>query len=41
MARAKGKPKPKEKKPTAFEVCELIIKAVAAIAALITAIKWW
>ena len=29
------------KKPTAFEIAELIIEAVAAIAALITAIKWW
>lgn len=29
------------KKPTAFEITELIIKAVVAIAALITAIKWW
>lgn len=32
--------KPK-KKPTAFEVADLIIKAVVAIAALITAVKWW
>lgn len=32
--------KPTEK-PTPFEVAELIIKAVVAIAALITAIKWW
>lgn len=29
------------KKPTAFEITELIIKAVLAIAALITAIRWW
>ena len=29
------------KKPTAFEITELIIKAVVAIAALITAIRWW
>lgn len=29
------------KKPTAFEIAELIIEAVAAIAALIAAIKWW
>lgn len=29
------------KKPTAFEVTQLVIEAVAAIAALITAIKWW
>lgn len=31
----------KNKKPTAYEIAELIIKAVVAIAALITAIKWW
>ncbi len=31
----------KKKKPTAFEVAELIIEAIVAIAALITAIKWW
>lgn len=29
------------KKPTNIEIADLIIKAVAAIAALITAIKWW
>lgn len=29
------------KKPTAYEIAELIIKAVVAAAALITAIKWW
>lgn len=29
------------KKPTAFEVADLIIKAVVAISALITAVKWW
>lgn len=29
------------KKPTAEEVVELIIKAVVALAALITAIRWW
>lgn len=31
----------KQKKPTAYEIAELIIKAVVAAAALITAIKWW
>lgn len=31
----------KNKKPTTIEIVELIIKAVVAIAALITAIKWW
>lgn len=29
------------KKPTAHETVELIIKALLAIAALITAIRWW
>ena len=29
------------KKPTAFEIAELVIKAVVAAAALITAIRWW
>ncbi len=33
--------KKKQKKPTTFEIAELIIKAVVATAALITAIKWW
>lgn len=37
-----NKPKHKAKeKPTAYEIAELIIKAVVATAALITAIKWW
>lgn len=31
----------KQKKPTTYEIVELIIKAVVAAAALITAIKWW
>lgn len=31
----------RNKKPTTFEIVELIIKALVAIAALITAIKWW
>ena len=29
------------KKPTTYEIIELMLKAVTAIAALITAIKWW
>lgn len=33
--------KDKNKKPTAFEIVELIIEAIVAISALITAIKWW
>lgn len=33
--------KGKNKKPTAFEIVELIIEAIVAISALITAIKWW
>lgn len=32
--------KPK-KKLTAYEITEIIIEAVVAIAALITAIRWW
>ena len=35
------KKKKRKEKPTAFEIAELIIKAIVAIAALITAIKWW
>lgn len=35
------KKKKQKEKPTAFEITELIIKAVVAVAALITAIKWW
>ncbi len=31
----------KQKKPTTIEIVELTIKAVVALAALITAIKWW
>ena len=31
----------KHKKITTIEIAELIIKAVVAAAALITAIKWW
>lgn len=33
--------KQSNKKPTAIEIAEIIIKAVVALAALITAIKWW
>ena len=29
------------KKPTAFEIVQLVIEEATAIAALITAIKWW
>ena len=29
------------KKPTATEIIDLIIKAIVAISALITAVKWW
>ena len=31
----------KKKKPTALEIAGLIIEAVIALAALITAIRWW
>lgn len=34
------KPK-KKKKPTAIEIATLIISAIAAIASLIQAIRWW
>lgn len=33
--------KEQKEKPTAFEIAELVIKAVAAVAAIISAIKWW
>ncbi len=33
--------KRRKRKPTTFEIAELIIKAIVAAAALITAIKWW
>lgn len=33
--------KKKQKKPTAFMIAELIIEAIVAIAALISAVKWW
>jgi hypothetical protein len=29
------------KKPTTYEIIELILQALVAIAALISAIKWW
>lgn len=31
----------RQKKPTALEIAEIVIKAVVALAALITAIRWW
>lgn len=33
--------KVKKKKPTAFDIADFIIRALLAVAALITAIKWW
>lgn len=33
--------KSKQKKPTTYEIIELILKAVTAIATLISVIKWW
>lgn len=33
--------KQSNKKPTTIEIAEIIIKAVVALAALITAIRWW
>ena len=33
--------KKRKKKPTAFEVAKLVIEAVIALAAFITAIRWW
>lgn len=33
--------KQSNKKHTTIEIAEIIIKAVVALAALITAIKWW
>ncbi len=30
-----------KKKPTPLQIAEIIIEAVVALAALITAIKWW
>lgn len=33
--------KKQNKKPTTFEIVQLIIEAVVAVAALISAIKWW
>lgn len=31
----------RQKKSTAIEIAEIVIKAVVALAALITAIRWW
>ena len=33
--------KRQKKKPTTVEIAQLIIEAIAAIAALITAFRWW
>ena len=33
--------KRKNKKPTTYEIVKLIIEALVAVAALISAIKWW
>ena len=30
-----------KRKPTKYEIAELVIEAVVATAALITAIRWW
>ena len=39
--RTQGMAKKPNKKPTTYEKVELILKAATAIAALISAIKWW
>ena len=39
--KVKVRVKTKKKKPTAFEIIQLIIEAWIALSALITAIKWW
>lgn len=31
----------RQKKSTAIEIAEIVIKAVVALAALVTAIRWW
>ena len=31
----------RKKKPTIYEIAEIVIKAVIALAALITAVRWW
>ena len=41
MVKGVSKMKDHKEKPTAFEIVKLIIEAVVAVAALITAIKWW
>lgn len=33
--------KKKKQKPTTLQIAEIVIEAIVAIAALITAIKWW
>lgn len=35
-----GKKKP-NKKPTTYEIIELVLEAIVALSALLTAIKWW
>ena len=41
IRRVKVRARLKKKKPTAHEIVKLIIEVVIALAALITAIKWW
>lgn len=36
-----GKKHKKNKKPTTLEIVEVILEAIVAAAALISAIKWW
>lgn len=33
--------KRKSKKPTTYETIEIIVKIVTAIAAILSAVKWW
>lgn len=33
--------KKQNQKPTTFEIANLVIEAIVALATLITAIKWW
>ena len=37
----KGMAKKPNKKPTTYEIIKLIVEALAAISALILAIRWW
>lgn len=41
MKEDKGMSKKPNKKPTTYEIIELILKAVTAIAALLSVIRWW